>query len=61
MEVDRHFIKEKLESGVICLLFVRSEEQLADILTKSVSTVFFGKVLVKLGISDPMTQLEGEC
>nr|GEZ36571.1 putative copia-type protein [Tanacetum cinerariifolium] len=35
IEVDRHFIKEKLENGIIELLFVRSKDQLADILTKA--------------------------
>nr|GEV05440.1 putative copia-type protein [Tanacetum cinerariifolium] len=33
--VDRHFIKEKLENGIIELLFVRSKDQLADILTNA--------------------------
>nr|GEW10205.1 ribonuclease H-like domain-containing protein [Tanacetum cinerariifolium] len=35
-EVDRHFIKEKLEAGIIELSFVKSSDQLADILTKAV-------------------------
>ena len=30
VEFDRHFIKEKLEEGIINLPFVRSKEQLAD-------------------------------
>ncbi|RVW46787.1 Retrovirus-related Pol polyprotein from transposon RE1 [Vitis vinifera] len=33
-EIDRHFIKEKLEEGVGCMSYVLSEHQLADILTK---------------------------
>ena len=37
VEVDRHFIKEKIENSTIELPFVRSEDQLADILTKAVS------------------------
>ncbi|XP_071688768.1 secreted RxLR effector protein 161-like [Rutidosis leptorrhynchoides] len=37
IEIDRHFIKEKLEAKIISLPFVRSEDQLADILTKSVN------------------------
>ncbi|GKE75717.1 putative RNA-directed DNA polymerase [Tanacetum coccineum] len=32
VEVDRHFIKEKLEAGIIELPFVKSSDQLADIL-----------------------------
>ena len=37
VEVDRHFIKEKLESGLICTPFVSTEGQLADVLTKGLS------------------------
>nr|GEW32146.1 hypothetical protein [Tanacetum cinerariifolium] len=33
VEVDRHFIKERLEAGIIKLPFVKSSDQLADILT----------------------------
>ena len=36
VEVDRHFIKQKLEDKVIQFPFVKSEDQLADILTKAV-------------------------
>ena len=61
VEVDRHFIKEKLEEGMVCLPFVRSEEQLADILTKEVPTKVFMETLGKLNIEDLTTQLEGEC
>ena len=61
VEVDRHFIKEKLEDGVIKLPFVRSEDQLADILTKAVGTTIFNKCLSKLNFGDPTIQLEGEC
>ncbi|KAL5546306.1 hypothetical protein UlMin_005993, partial [Ulmus minor] len=38
VEVDRHFIKEKLEAGIIVFPFVKSENQLADILTKAVAS-----------------------
>ncbi|CAO2833049.1 unnamed protein product [Amaranthus hypochondriacus] len=61
VEVDRHFIKEKLEDDIIKLPHVKSEDQLADILTKAVGTQWFKDVLDKLGIGDPITQLEGEC
>ena len=61
VEVDRHFIKEKLEAKVINLPHVKSKDQLADILTKAVGTQFFEVVLRKLGIGDPTIQLEGEC
>lgn len=31
IEIDRHFIEEKLEAGVVCMCYVPSEHQLADI------------------------------
>ena len=34
IEIDRHFIKEKLDGGVICLPYVKSASQVADVLTK---------------------------
>lgn len=61
MEVDRHFIREKLDEGIIALPHVRSEDQLADILTKTVNGRIFEEVLRKLNICDPTVQLEGEC
>nr|GEX68467.1 putative ribonuclease H-like domain-containing protein [Tanacetum cinerariifolium] len=61
VEIDRHFIKEKLEAGIIELPFVRSEDQLADILTKAVRTGIMQDCLGKLNFGDPTIQLEGEC
>ena len=55
VEVDRHFIKEKLENQIISLPLVRSKDQLADILTKAVTVEAFEETLCKLGIGDPMT------
>ena len=36
IEVDIHFIKEKVQSGVISLVFVFSCEKTADMFTKSI-------------------------
>ena len=52
MEIDRHFIKEKLSSGKICTPFVKSGEQLADILTKGLASRSFHFILSKLGMRD---------
>ena len=61
VEVDRHFIKEKIEDKSIELPFVRSEDQLANILTKAVTDKAFTRVLNKLSIGDLTAHLEGEC
>ncbi|GMP55257.1 hypothetical protein CsSME_00020123 [Camellia sinensis var. sinensis] len=52
VEIDRHFIKEKLTSGTICTPFVQSGEQLADILTKGIGNKPFHDILGKLGMRD---------
>ncbi|WJZ97833.1 hypothetical protein VitviT2T_016408 [Vitis vinifera] len=52
VEVDRNFIKQNLEEKIIQLPFVKSEDQLADVLTKAVSTRNFYNSLDKLGIKD---------
>jgi hypothetical protein len=52
VEVDWHFIKQKLEDNVIQFPFVKSEDQLADILTKVVSGKIFHNSLDKLGIAN---------
>ncbi|CAL8102601.1 unnamed protein product [Prunus armeniaca] len=52
VEVDRHFIKEKLEHKLISIPFVSSSEQLADMLTHVVSKRRFEGSLDKLDITD---------
>ena len=52
VEIDRHFIKQNLEEKIIRFVFVKSEDQLADILTKVVSSRIFHDSLDKLGIKD---------
>ena len=55
VEVDRHFIKDNIEAKIVELPFVRSEDQLADILTKAVDSRSFRDVLSKLRMGDPIT------
>ncbi|RVX17702.1 Retrovirus-related Pol polyprotein from transposon RE1 [Vitis vinifera] len=52
VEVDRFFIKEKLDDKIVELPKIRSENQLVDILTKAVSSQVFSKFLDKLGMCD---------
>ncbi|PNX83829.1 beta-galactosidase [Trifolium pratense] len=52
VEVDRFFIKEKLDAKILELPKIRSEDQLADMLTKAVSSKVFLKYLHKLGMDD---------
>ena len=47
IEVDRHFIKE-LDSGMIHTLYISSNDQLTDVLTKELSTLSFQDITTKL-------------
>ena len=55
VEIDRHFIKAKLEKNIISLPIVKSKDQFVDILTKAVTAEVFEDTLCKLGIENPMT------
>uniref|UniRef100_A0A6N2MRA1 Integrase catalytic domain-containing protein n=1 Tax=Salix viminalis TaxID=40686 RepID=A0A6N2MRA1_SALVM len=50
VEVDWHFIKENLDQKIIQFPFVWSEDQLADILTKTVSGRVFYDAISKMGM-----------
>jgi Reverse transcriptase (RNA-dependent DNA polymerase) len=52
IEIDRHFIKEKLDTKTISIPFVRSNEQLADVLTKPVMSRIFIDAVSKLSMKD---------
>ena len=52
VEVGRHFIKQNLEAKIIWFPFVKSEDQLVDILTKAVCSKIFHNSLDKLGINN---------
>ncbi|TQD69707.1 hypothetical protein C1H46_044760 [Malus baccata] len=45
-------MKEKLDAGIIMFLFVGSEDQLVDALTKAVSNSVFSNLLDKLGMRE---------
>lgn len=50
VEIDWHFIKEKLEDGYLSLLYVPTADQNADILTKALPRVNFENMNFKLGV-----------
>ena len=55
IEIDRHFIKEKLEKGTLQIYFVRTGDQYADVLTKGVSVGSFLNLRDKMGLIDIFT------
>ena len=52
VEVDKHFIKEKLDTGQICIPYIPTEDQTADILNKGLSKRQFDNILGKLSMED---------
>ena len=50
--IDRYFIREKLEDRTLQISFVKSSDQLADVLTKGVNIVLFDKLCDKMGLRD---------
>ena len=52
VEIDKHFIKEKLENGQICMPYLPTSEQIADCLTKGLPKNQFEKLVCKLGLED---------
>ena len=52
VEVHKHFIRQNLDERIVRFPFVKSEDQLADILTKEVCGKVFNNLLDKLGMRD---------
>lgn len=52
VKVDRHFIKEKIESGLICTPYVPTNGQMADVFTKGLDSSTFRNITSKLGMEN---------
>ena len=52
VEVDKHFIKEKIDSGVICMSYIPTASQTADILTKGLPKGLHEIFVNKLAMRD---------
>jgi len=52
IDIQYHYIREKVLEGLINLNYTTSEEQLADILTKSLNLNTFNTILQYLGLKN---------
>lgn len=53
IELDCHFVRQKLLDGLVSLSFVPSSGQLADIFTKALAGPLHRSILCKLGVRAP--------
>ncbi|MEJ3702598.1 Ty1/Copia family ribonuclease HI, partial [Pseudomonas aeruginosa] len=53
IEVDCHFVRDKLQDGLISLHHISTVDQLADILTKALTGIKHMHLLGKLAVTSP--------
>lgn len=52
IEVDQHFIKEKLDGGLNCMLYIPTIKQFADVFTKGLHKGQLDSITCKLSMKD---------
>ncbi|KAH0781592.1 hypothetical protein KY290_001190 [Solanum tuberosum] len=50
LEVDLHFVHHQIRNGLVIVSHIHSNDQIADLLTKTFSKVAFQRMLPKLGV-----------
>ena len=55
VEIDKHFIKKKIDCGAICMPFIPFTQQIVDIFTKGLFRTSFELFINKLGMIDIYT------
>jgi ATP sulfurylase len=50
VKIDWHFIKDKLDNGIVCMPFVGIKEQIADVFTKGLNITEFSNVIGKMSM-----------
>lgn len=51
VEIDRHFVKEQLDSGNICIPYIPTSQQIANVLTKGRPRQNFDSCIANLGVA----------
>nr|GEZ37617.1 uncharacterized mitochondrial protein AtMg00810-like [Tanacetum cinerariifolium] len=55
IEIDCHFVRDKIKAGQITISYIPTNAQAVDILTKALTSYPFHKCIAKLGMCDPYT------
>jgi hypothetical protein len=50
VEIDQYFINDKLDEDIVCMLFIGTKEQIADIFTKGLNITDFFNVIDKMSM-----------
>jgi hypothetical protein len=50
VDIDRHFIKDKLDESIVCMPFVGTKEQIADVFRKGLNITDFSNVIGKMSM-----------
>jgi len=53
IELDCHFVRQKLMEGLLSLSYIPTQQQLADICTKPLTGIKHHSIMSKLGVSSP--------
>ena len=61
IEIKYHFIRDVVQRGAVKLKYIRTDEQVADILTKPLSRLKFVYFRDKLGVVENVSLAEREC
>jgi hypothetical protein len=61
IEIDLHFIRGRVAMGQVCVLYVPSSRQFADILTKGLASPLFLDFWSSLNVRTPPIVTAGEC
>ncbi|KAH0639733.1 hypothetical protein KY285_036319 [Solanum tuberosum] len=59
IEIDYHFVREKVACGKLCVKYIPSTDQTADVFTKALSSSRFAHLRSKLTVSKPDMRLPG--
>ena len=52
VEMDKHFIKEKIDNRVVCMTYIPSKEQVVGVFTKGLYKRQFDFLIGKLALKD---------
>ncbi|GJY88084.1 retrovirus-related pol polyprotein from transposon RE1 [Tanacetum coccineum] len=55
IEIDCHFVREKIKAGILIPIFTSTHNQVVDVLTKGLSRSPFHKCISMFGMCDPYT------